>query len=76
MRRQGPVAEGSPSDELGVADLLDLVAVDAGRVERREDGTDAAAGHSVDVQAGVRQLAQHTDVGEGPGAAAGENQPE
>ena len=39
---------------------------------------DAHAGsrHPVDVQAGVRELEQHADVGEGAGAAAGEHQSE
>ena len=35
-----------------------------------------AAGHPVDVQPGVLELAQHPDVGERPGAAAGQHQAE
>ena len=41
-----------------------------------DDRADAAAGDPVDVQAGVLELAEHADVGERPGAAAGQHEPE
>ena len=40
----------------------------------RDHRADAAAGHPVDVQPGVRQLAQDADVGERSGATAGEHE--
>ena len=45
-------------------------------VQAGDDRTDAGAGHPVDVQAGVLELAQHPDVGEGAGPTAGQHQPE
>ena len=39
-------------------------------MQGRDDRADAAAGHPVDVQPGVRQLPEHPDVGERPGATA------
>ena len=64
------------TDELGVAELLELLAGAPRGVHGGDDGADAAAGHPVDVQAGVLQLAQDTDVGERPGTAAREGQAE
>ena len=75
-RREAPVAERLAPHELRVADLLERPRRRARGVQAGDDRADAAAGHPVDVQPGVLELAQHPDVGEGAGAAAGQHQPE
>ena len=74
--RDGPVVERVARDELGERALLQLGAVAAHRVDAGDRRPDARAGDPVDGVPRLLELAQHTDVRERPGAAAGEHQPE